>query len=314
MEDKGRKLKKLISPALVAARIYSAFVYNRQARHNLRNAMIHDYKTEIEELRTQLCYSQQEVEDLRESFKLLLSQKSVNPIPQILGYQIDGKNNRIIVVENGKERVLRQDERIPGLDISIFGDDNEIKIYRPNRLERSRILVGNSVRNRNNGARIQLKRGCTFSGMLVDCVFGENQVFSFGERSRIWGGLVRLNEVSGCIIGDDCNCSDEIRIWGSDGHAILDKNNPEKILNEVSGPIIVGDHCWLGQGVRLTKGARIPPNTIVGQASLVTKAFNEEYTVIAGVPAKVVKRGVMREPNTLSAWHLKRRKQSGERP
>lgn len=44
------------------------------------------------------------------------------------GYQITGNNNRIIVVENGIERELGQNERIDGLNINIVGNGNIIKI------------------------------------------------------------------------------------------------------------------------------------------------------------------------------------------
>lgn len=38
---------------------------------------------------------------------------------------------------------------------------------------------------------------------------------------------------------------------------------------------------------------RIPANTIVGMGTLMTKAFEEEYTVLAGMPAQVKKRGIV---------------------
>lgn len=40
------------------------------------------------------------------------------------------------------------------------------------------------------------------------------------------------------------------------------------------------------------KNAIIPNYTIVGARSVIKKAFDEEYTAIAGNPAKAVKRGV----------------------
>ena len=165
-------------------------------------------------------------------------------------YRIDGASNRIIVVESdGRERLLGKDERIPGLEISICGDDNEIRVHASCRLERNTIQIGVvGSCSKNNGVRIEISENATFCGMYVRCIAGENQRFSFGRGSRIWGGSVMLDENSGCLIGEDCNCSNEIHIWGSDGHAILDKNNPEKILNEVQGPITVGDHCWLRGG------------------------------------------------------------------
>jgi acetyltransferase-like isoleucine patch superfamily enzyme len=54
----------------------------------------------------------------------------------------------------------------------------------------------------------------------------------------------------------------------------------------------VGNHVWIGYRVLINKGVVIPENTIIGTGAVVTKSFTEENTVIAGVPAKVVKRNV----------------------
>ena len=40
------------------------------------------------------------------------------------------------------------------------------------------------------------------------------------------------------------------------------------------------------------KGAKIPNNCIVGANSLVNKEFFEENCLIAGTPAKIIKKGV----------------------
>ena len=56
--------------------------------------------------------------------------------------------------------------------------------------------------------------------------------------------------------------------------------------------VLIGDHCWIGQGATFTKNAIIPANTVVGLQSVVTKSFREEFTVLAGNPAKVIKNGV----------------------
>lgn len=291
----------------LAARLFSALIWNREARHAFRNALLCDYKAELKALREQLEELRAARPEMRVAAPPPMTRRCASPQNS---YRIDGAANRIIVVESdGRERLLGKDERIPGLEISICGDDNEIRVHASCRLERNTIQIGVvGSCSKNNGVRIEISENATFCGMYVRCITGENQRFSFGRGSRIWGGSVMLDENSGCLIGDDCNCSNEIHIWGSDGHAILDKNNPEKILNEVQGPITVGDHCWLGQAVRLQKNARIPANTIVAAAAVVTKAFDEEYTIIGGFPAKVIRRGVMREPQTLSAYTLKLRK------
>lgn len=288
----------------LAARIISSFVWNREARHALRDAMLGDYKNEIRILKSRIS-------EMEEVLKRSVCQI---PLPPLSGskkgcaYSIEGRNNRVILIEeNGKNRLLGRDERVPGLEISICGDDNEIRIHRPCRLDRNTIQIGEiSSHSCNNGVRIEICEGSTLYGVYLRCISGEKQIFRLGNGSKIWGAEIMLDEISGCVIGDDCECSNHIHIWGSDGHAILDKNDPSKILNEVEGPIVVGDHTWIGQSVRLQKNARIPPNTIIAAGSIVTKAFEEEYTILAGVPAKVIKRGVMREPKTLSAYLLKK--------
>lgn len=289
----------------LAARIFSAFIWNREARRAFRNALMHDYRAEIKELRAELTRCRNELQCLAPR----TPEKPVSaPVPKVPSYLIAGENNRIIIIENGEERLLGGNERIPGLDIAICGDNNEIRIHRPCTIERVSIQIGVPAANsKNNGVQIEIGEKSTFVGMYVRCAAGERQFLRFGRGSRIWGGEIILDETSGCIIGNDVNCSNSIHIWGSDGHAILDKNNPTKILNEVSGPITVGDHTWIGQAVRLQKNARIPANSIIAAAAVVTKAFEEEYTIIGGFPAKVIKRNCLRDPETLNALTRKRK-------
>lgn len=49
---------------------------------------------------------------------------------------------------------------------------------------------------------------------------------------------------------------------------------------------------WIAQRVTLIKGAQIPSNCVVGACSLVNKKFEEEGCIIAGNPAKVIKRNI----------------------
>ena len=54
----------------------------------------------------------------------------------------------------------------------------------------------------------------------------------------------------------------------------------------------IGNHVWIGYRVLINKGSVIPDDTVVGTGAIVTKSFDEPNTVLAGVPAKVVKRNV----------------------
>ena len=53
--------------------------------------------------------------------------------------------------------------------------------------------------------------------------------------------------------------------------------------------ITIGDFSYVGSEIRIAPGGEIPPRCIVGIGSVITKKFTEEYRLIAGVPAKIIK-------------------------
>ena len=63
-------------------------------------------------------------------------------------------------------------------------------------------------------------------------------------------------------------------------------------MNSEKEGVIIGNHCWIGSRVEMCKNAILPNNTIVGACSLVSKKFINEYTIIAGNPAKIIKENV----------------------
>lgn len=62
------------------------------------------------------------------------------------------------------------------------------------------------------------------------------------------------------------------------------------MANNVSlaGNSFIGDHSFLGSSCVISSNIKLPKNTIVGAAALVTKNFTEEYITLAGVPAKII--------------------------
>ena len=192
---------------------------------------------------------------------------------------ITGNDNKILIdgeMFNGD---------IPGLSITIHGKNNEISLAKTCIFDNCEIIIGN------DNCSINIAENGDLKNVFVRVCFGHGQKLNIGSNFRAWGVKLFLDEDSGITIGNDCLFSDEIRIWPTDGHSVLDKTSG-KVINHCNKNLIIGDHCWIGQGVRITKNACIPNNTIVGGGAVVCKKFEKEYTCIAGNPAKCVKENV----------------------
>lgn len=70
----------------------------------------------------------------------------------------------------------------------------------------------------------------------------------------------------------------------SANHALLNQDDAER------KETIIGDYCWLASSSVILAGVTLGPRTIVGAGSVVTSSFNEGFCVIAGNPAKIIKR------------------------
>ena len=86
-------------------------------------------------------------------------------------------------------------------------------------------------------------------------------------------------------IGYDCIIAWDVFISDSNWHDISG-------VTRIS-PISIGDHVWISHGVSVLKGAVIPSGCIVGAKSLVTNVFDTEKSLIAGIPAKLIKNNVV---------------------
>jgi acetyltransferase-like isoleucine patch superfamily enzyme len=54
-------------------------------------------------------------------------------------------------------------------------------------------------------------------------------------------------------------------------------------------PVEVGRNCYVGSGVQFVPGSAVGDYCVVGLGAVVTRRFTEQYSLVAGVPAKVIK-------------------------
>lgn len=107
---------------------------------------------------------------------------------------------------------------------------------------------------------------------------------SIGSGTHI-GVDVFFDLLDEIIIGKNCAISlKSMFITHQDlGHSALKEIYPHE-----KGKICIGDNCYLGAGSIILKGVELGEGCVVAAGSVVTKSF-PPYSVVAGVPAKIVK-------------------------
>lgn len=53
--------------------------------------------------------------------------------------------------------------------------------------------------------------------------------------------------------------------------------------------VVVGSGAWIGLCAKLLPGTKVGNNSVVAAGSVVTKSFDEEYVLLAGIPSEVKK-------------------------
>lgn len=135
--------------------------------------------------------------------------------------------------------------------------------------------------------------------VLGECAIGAGSSIEVSESGRLTlGDHFNMGPCSLIV----CNCgitfgrhvltSWQCTFMDTDQHRLVD--NEGHVCNE-DRPIAFGDNVWCGCNVIVTKGTKVCSNVTIGAGSCVHGVFDEERTVVAGNPAKVVRRGVARE-------------------
>lgn len=177
--------------------------------------------------------------------------------------------------------------KLTGITIEDNGINNVVIIDNPD------CFTNASIHIHANNSRVHIKNAKYIKNTKISIYNGDNQTLIIEDDVSAEEMSVFLcGENSGLTIEKDCMLSSKIEIWTADGHSVIDKTTG-KCLNAEPEHVIIGAHTWIARGVKLLKRAKIPANTIVGASSVVSKPFTEQYTLIAGNPAKVVKSNIL---------------------
>ena len=118
----------------------------------------------------------------------------------------------------------------------------------------------------------------------------DNCVVEIGDNIMICGAMIYLQENDSTVrIGDNSMISWGVDIWCTDVHTITDMDGNAQNFGKF---IEIGNHVWIGKNSKIGKNVRIANNNIIGWGSIVTKSVEDSNVIIAGNPAKIVKRDI----------------------
>jgi acetyltransferase-like isoleucine patch superfamily enzyme len=134
-----------------------------------------------------------------------------------------------------------------------------------------------------NGGKLRVKNNFK--------IFSGAAVYVNKRAELILGsGYINNNLTLHCFekieIGEDVAIGEQVIIRDSDNHIVTSNEN-----YQMSKPIVIGNHVWIGMNVTILKGVHIEDGAIIASGSVVTRDV-PAYCLVAGVPAKVVKENV----------------------
>lgn len=191
---------------------------------------------------------------------------------------IHGMNNSISVGKATLKNVV----------IHIYGNNNTIDIDIDVLVMDCKILIYYRKQTSNyNKIKILHNTHILSTINIMHC---DNSVVTIGKNTLLHrGGGIVLAEESKVSIGDDCLIASNVQIKTSDHHSITDLNGHRINL---AGNITIGNKVWIAEEVTICKNAIIPSNSVVAFRSLVNKPFTQENILLAGMPAKIIRKGI----------------------
>lgn len=200
----------------------------------------------------------------------------------------DGLNDEISIYKQGGEWNLTVEEVIKGFRES--AEENPERDAYANTLFQEAIRIGMEMNNRYHtpaelrelmerltGKRID-DTFCLFPPFYTD--FGKN--ISIGKDVFINSGC-HFQDQGGIIIGNGSFIGHNV-VLATINHDLDPANNRKNHY----APITIGNHVWIGSNATILPGVTIGEWAVVAAGAVVIKDV-PPYTVVGGVPAKVLK-------------------------
>lgn len=158
------------------------------------------------------------------------------------------------------------------------------------------------------------------SELRIDGKLEVNGSFSFGNDFIVHimkGAILKIGEASyfgrktqiictsSISIGDSMRFGYESQIIDSNFHYVVDLSTG--IINTITKPIEIGHNTWIGNRTTIMAGTQTNNYLIVGSNSLLNKDYKQtvpEYSLIAGMPATLIRCNIVRVFNFKTEGHI----------
>jgi acetyltransferase-like isoleucine patch superfamily enzyme len=146
------------------------------------------------------------------------------------------------------------------------------------------------------GCALKIGEDCMIEGSLI--LDRQNGQIEIGNRVFMGGGsqIICIEKV---IVEDDVLISWGCTIVDHNAHSVCWKERANDVTNWLRGikdwgpvvkkPILIKAKAWIGFNVIVMKGVTIGEGAVVGAGSVVVEDV-DPYTVVAGNPARILKR------------------------
>ena len=172
------------------------------------------------------------------------------------------KNTFIIFHGQNCSITIGNGNRLSNCKFEIFGDNNHVIIGDNNLFKESSFWLEDS------GSRIKI-----------------------GNNNKLCGYThMGIAEGTMLIIENDCLFSKNLYITTTDSHSILNLQTSTRI--NMPNDVHISNHVWIGRDVTIGKGVAIAEDVVIGGKSYVTKSITDSNVIVAGVPAKIIKRNI----------------------
>ncbi|NLU73478.1 acyltransferase [Streptomyces sp. HNM0575] len=127
------------------------------------------------------------------------------------------------------------------------------------------------------------------AGMWPDLDLGPEPLLTLGDGVVLGRGSHVIADVQGAVaFGDDVYCGPYVYVT-STNHSYDDPHEPVGKQWPRSAAVEIGRGSWLGAGAVILPGARLGRNVVVA-AGAVVRGEVPDHAVVAGAPAKIVRR------------------------